>query len=264
MQPVKQGPELIREIDQTLTATPTLWWLGHAGFVIRFANITFYVDPCLSDPPGRTRRIAAPLDAEAIHHADMIFATHAHAPHLDTPSLVTMLERNRGAKLVLPRSAAGAAHSAGIPYPRMSTTDAGLRIEYFKDNLYSRVYAVPSAHPDFDWTQADGYPYLGYLIRFGRWTIYHSGDCVLYPELAARLRPFNVNVALLPIGGNNFEIAEAAQLARDIGASWIVPMRYGTFDEDRENAFVEHMLGHRPEQRFRTLKCGEKWTVPED
>ena len=41
----------------------------------------------------------------------------------------------------------------------MTTTDSGLRIEYFKDNLYARVYAVPSAHPQLDWTPAGGYPY---------------------------------------------------------------------------------------------------------
>ena len=62
---------LIEDIDQTLSATPTLWWLGHAGFVVRFANITFYVDPCLPEPPS------------PIKHADMILATHAHHPHFD-------------------------------------------------------------------------------------------------------------------------------------------------------------------------------------
>jgi len=161
----------------------------------------------------------------------------------------------------------------------MTTTDSGLRIEYFKDNLYGRVYAVPSAHPQLDWTASGGYPYLGYLIRFGRWTIYHAGDCVMYPELAAHLRPFNVNVALLPIGPGNFSVSEAAQLSSDIGAAWVIPMHYGTFleaartrepggpvraEEDREADFVTHMLGHRPAQKFKVLKCGEKWTVPEE
>lgn len=256
--------ELIREIDQTLEPTPTLWWLGHAGFVIRFATITFYVDPCLSTPPGRVRRMAAPLEASEVRHADMIFATHGHAGHLDAATAGAILEGSRAAKLALPKSAADPAHAAGIPYHRMTTTDSGLRIEYFKDNLYGRVYAVPSAHPRLDWTAAGGYPYLGYLIRFGRWTIYHAGDCAMYPELAAHLRPFNVNVALLPVGGRNFSVSEAAQLASDIGASWLVPMHYGTFDEDREGEFVAHMLGRRPELRFRVFRCGEKWTVPED
>lgn len=277
--PIKSGPELIEEIDRTLSVTPALWWLGHAGFVVRFANITFYVDPCLSDPPGRTRRIAAPLAASEIRNADMVFATHGHPGHLDAASVGTILEACRGAKVVLPKSAADAANAAGIPYHRMTTTDSGLRIEYFKDNLYGRVYAVPSAHPQMDWTAAGGYPYLGYLIRFGRWTIYHAGDCVMYPELAAHLRPFNVNVALLPIGEGNLSVNEAAQLAADIGARWLVPMHYRTFskaarttepdgpvraDDDLETEFVAHMLGHRPEQRFKVFQCGEKWTVPEE
>lgn len=60
-QPAKSGPQLIEEIDQTLSVTPALWWLGHAGFVVRFANITFYIDPCLSDPPGRRAVWQRPL-----------------------------------------------------------------------------------------------------------------------------------------------------------------------------------------------------------
>jgi L-ascorbate 6-phosphate lactonase len=263
-QPAKSGRELIEEIDHTLSVTPTLWWLGHAGFVVRFANITFYIDPCLSEVPGKTRRTAAPLAASDIRNADMIFATHAHPGHLDPVAIKLMLQTCRGAKLVLPKSAADPAHSAGIPYPRMTTTDSGLRIEYFKDNLYGRVYAIPSAHPRLDWTAAGGYPYLGYLIRFGRWTIYHAGDCAMYPDLAAHLRPFNVNVAILPIGNGNFSVAEAAQLAADIDARWLIPMHYGTFDADRESEFVSHMLGHRPAQKFKSFQCGEKWTVPEE
>jgi L-ascorbate 6-phosphate lactonase len=263
VQPVKSGAELIAEIDRTIPVTPTLWWLGHSGFVMRFANITFYIDPCLSSPPGRERRIASPLSPSDVRHADMVFVTHAHGGHLDGSSLVQILEHSKHAKVALPKTAAETARAAGIPYDRMTTTDSGLRIEYFKENLYGRVYSVPSAHPGQDWTPTGGYPYLGYLIRFGRWTVYHAGDCAPYPELASRLKPFNVSVAILPIGPGQFSVSEAAQLAADIDAEWLVPMHYGTFSEDRENEFVTHMLGHRPEQRFRVLQVGQKWAVPE-
>ena len=265
-QPVKSGSELIEEIDSTISVTPALWWLGHSGFVIRFATITFYIDPCLSTLAGRPRLVASPLTGEQVRHADMIFSTHAHAAHLDAPAIAAMLEGSKRAKLALPKSAAATAHQAGIPFERMTPADADRRIEYFKDNLYGRVYTVPSAHPTLDWTPAGGYPYLGYLIRFGRWTIYHAGDGVLYDGLADRLRRFNVSVALLPVGGRNFPASDAAQLASDIGAKWIVPMHYGTFGEDRgeESSFVSHMLGHRPEQPFKVFRCGEKWTVPEE
>ena len=264
LQPLNGGPDLIREIDETLTATPTLWWLGHAGFIVRFANITFYVDPCFSDFEDRPRLAAAPLTGDLVRHADMILATHAHPRHLDPGAVVPMLEASQRARLVLPRGAQERAHASGIPYDRITPTDSGLRIEYFKENLYGRIYAVPSSHPKLDWTSAGGYPYLGYLIRFGRWTVYHAGDCAAHPELASRLRPFNVNVALLPIAPGKFSPSEAADLAQAIGAEWIVPMHYRTFEPDRESDFVTHMLGHRPEQRFRVLQIGEKWTVPED
>jgi L-ascorbate 6-phosphate lactonase len=259
VQPVNSGRTLIEEIDGTITPSPTLWWLGHSGFILRFATITFYIDPWLS--MRADRRVAAPLDPAEIRHADMILATHAG--HLDAPAVSTMLENSKNAKLVLPKSSAEKAHATGIAYTRMTTTDADLRVEYFKNNLYGRIYAVPS---HLDWTAKSGYPYLGYLIRFGKWTVYHAGNCVFYDGLAERLRRFNVSVALLPIGQGNFSVAEAAQLGAHIGAGWIVPMHYGTFGEDRgeENDFIAHMLGHRPDQPFKVFQCGERWTVPED
>src|SRR5437868_12642679 len=163
---------------------------------MRFATVTVYIAPCVSAP--RPRLVSPPLEAGTVHHADMVLATSADPEHLDAPTVRAILGASKSAKLILPKSAADAANAAGIPYNRMTTTDAGLRVEYFKDNLYGRIYAVPSAHPELDHSAA-GYPYLGYLIRFGRWTIYHAGDGAPYPELASRLRPFNVNIALLPI-----------------------------------------------------------------
>jgi L-ascorbate metabolism protein UlaG (beta-lactamase superfamily) len=148
----------------------------------------------------------------------------------------------------------------------MVTTDSSLRVEYLDD----RIYSVPSAHNELDWTPLGGYPYLGYLVRFGNCTIYHAGDCVPYPGLADRLRPYNITVALLPISGRkneapgNFEIAEAAQLAEDIGAQWLVPMHYGVFacTDGDASRFIDHLLGQRPAQRFKVFECGEKWNVP--
>jgi L-ascorbate metabolism protein UlaG (beta-lactamase superfamily) len=261
-QPVNHGFRLLAEMDKTSAATPALWWLGHSGFAIKFAGILFYVDPCLADLPGRTRTIASPLEPESVANADMILCTHAHGGHMDRATIVPMLGASKKAKIVLPKSAAAHALSLGIPYDRMTTTDAELRVEYFKKGLYARVYAVPSAHTRLDWAADAGYPWLGYLIRFGDYTVYHAGDTVLYEGLADRLRPYNVTVALLPIGGRNLAPADAARLAEDIGARWLAPMHYGTFsgeagDVDR---FVEHMLGRHPSQRFKVFECGEKWT----
>lgn len=137
------------------------------------------------------------------------------------------------------------------------TTDAGLRVEYLDD----RIYAVPAAHDQLDWTPLGGYPHLGYLVRFGGVTIYHAGACVPYEGIVDRLRPYNVTVALLPVGGppDSFEIAEAAQLGEDIRARWLVPFSSTPTHIER---FIDHMLGSRPAQAFKVFECSEKWAVP--
>lgn len=260
---IKSGTALAAEMADTRVAAPTLWWLGHSGFAVKFANMLFFVDPCLSKVPGRV--LPAPLAPESITAADLILCTHTHPLHMDPATLLPVLAASPRAKVVLPKSAAAHAHALGIPFERMTTTDADLRVEYFKEGLYGRVYAAPSAHPQLEWTAVGGFPYLGYLIRFEGHTIYHAGDGVAYDGLVQRLKPYNVSVALLPIGGRNFSVQDAAQLAADIGARWLAPMHYGTFTGgDQVNRFIEHMLGHRPDQRFKVFECGERWTVPEE
>jgi L-ascorbate metabolism protein UlaG (beta-lactamase superfamily) len=266
IQPIQQGFALIRDIEESQCATPRLWWLGQSGFAIRYHDIIFYVDPFLS---ARVDRLtASPMDPRLVRHADMVLCTHKHPSHMDAGSLPHILESSPRARLVLPKSIAGRANAFGVDYRRMTTTDADLRIEYFKTGEYGRIYAAPSAHESLEWTAATGYPYLGYLLRFGEFTIYHAGDGVPYDGLAARLRPYNVTVALVPIsgrGGGNFEIHEAAQLAEEIGTRWLAPMHYDMFEHDTAdvNRFIEHMLGQRPLQRFKVFQCGEGWSIPD-
>jgi L-ascorbate metabolism protein UlaG (beta-lactamase superfamily) len=243
--------------------------LGHCGFAIKYASLTFYIDPCLTTPPGMKRLEEPPLAPQAIDNADLILCTQAHPLHMDGGTLVPMLESSPRAKVVVPKSAAEHARGLGVGFDRMTTTDSGLRVEYFKDSLYGRVYSVPSAHPKLNWTPIGGYPYLGYLVRFEGITIYHAGDTIPYEDLALRLKPYNITVAVLPISGGHMDAGEAAQLAEDIGATWLVPMHYGAFedawdhsDSPRVTRFIEHMLGHRPLQRFKIFDIGEGWTVP--
>ena len=250
IEPPKRGRELAAQIETAQCSSPTLWWLGNSGFALKYRTAILYIDPHLSLPDS-------PLRGGDASNAGLILCTHSGRVTLDTvPAMLSAAPR---AKLVIPKSAADHAHSLGIPYTRMVTTDAGLRVEYLDD----RIYAVPSSHGKLDWTPLGGYPYLGYLVRFGGVTIYHAGDCVPYDDIVDRLRPYSVTVALLPVGGrpNSFDIPEAAQLAEDIGARWLVPMGYRVSSSSSER-FIEHMLGHRPAQRFKVFQPGEMWTVP--
>jgi L-ascorbate metabolism protein UlaG (beta-lactamase superfamily) len=269
---VPTGLELIADIDRTPAISPTLWWLGHAGFAIKYHHMVFYVDPFLS---ARADRLHAPLlDPAHVRHAQMILSTQATATHMDLPALKAMLAASPEAKLVLPKSAAEHAREHGIEYGQMRTTDNGLRVEYFGMGDYMRVYAVPSAKfaadgtPQLSHTVAGGYPYLGYLIRAGNLTIYHAGDCVPYEGLAQRLRPYNVNVALLGVSGppDTFTMGQAAALCAEIGAKWLCPMHYGMFADTAADpeAMTAHLLGHHPSLRFKLFEPGVAWEVPEE
>jgi len=269
------GSQLIEEIERAPAISPTLWWLGHAGFAIKYHHMVFYVDPFLSPGPAPNRpasnnaRLQPPaLDPASVSHAQMILATHASPTHMDVEALKAMLAASPAAKLVLPKSAAEHAQAQGIDYGRMTTTDNGLRVEYFGMGDYMRVYAVPSAQPELEHTALGGYPYLGYLIRAGNITIYHSGDCVPYEGLAQRLRPYNVNVALLGVSGppRNFTVEQAAGLCTEIGAKWLGPMHYGMFADTKVDpeSISAHLLGHHPALRFKLFKPGEAWEIPED
>jgi len=280
---MKRGLPLIAEIDQTLSPAPVLWWLGHCGFAIKLGATVVYVDPYLSDSQAeRFRRtgysherlMLPPLDPRWIRHADLVLCTHAHGAHLDWGTAAPLLEASKQAKIVLPKSAIGRAHALGVDYIRMISTDAGLSVEYTKNGDALDVIAVASAHEQLDWSEGGGYPYLGYILRWGEYTIYHAGDCVPYEGLVDKLKSYQITAALLPINGRdpsrgmpgNFTIEEAADLAGAIGARWLVPMHYGMFaiNDADISRFVDHMLGFRPSQRFKVFECGERWIIPGD
>jgi len=240
---------VIASIESTPSLTPTIWWLGGAGFVVKYHSIIFYIDPVL--PAG--------WDAAEIRHADMVLRTHVNDHGAGNDPTPEILKASRKAKVILPKSAAEAMKAAGVSYHRMTTTDADLRVEYFKLGVYGRVYSVPSSHGGLHYTPLGGYPYLGYLVRFGGFTIYHGGAGAPYEELADRLRPYNLSVALLPIGEGHFSVEQAATLAGQVEAQWLVPMNCQADELDR---FTDHMLGFRPNQRFKLFRSGEGWTLP--
>ncbi len=227
---------LLEAIDQTEALEPTLWWLGRTGFVVKYFSIVFYIDPWLpsSIDPGR------------ITHADMLLRTDSGPGAEDPTGLI--LGASPRAKVIIPKDSAETWKAHGIGYNRMTTTNSGLRVEYFKNGAYGRVYSVPG-----------GPAGLGYLIRFGTCTIYHPGVSGPYEGLADQLKPYNVTAAILPIGGKGFSPADAAQLAVQIRSRWLIPMNCDSESADR---FTDHLLGQHPEQRFKVFRFGESWTIP--
>jgi L-ascorbate metabolism protein UlaG (beta-lactamase superfamily) len=133
------------------------------------------------------------------------------------------------------------------------------------------IHGVPAAHEERDLDEQGRSRYLGYVIRLGEWSIYHSGDTVRYEGMAERLKPWEVDVALLPINGRlpdprvdgNLCGHEAAQLACDIGARVVIPGHYDMFEFNTVTPDEFVTAAKELGQPYQILQCGERWSSQE-
>src|SRR5205085_1909050 len=147
---------------------------------------------------------------------------HNHTDHLDPDTLRPMLQHNVPCKLIVPSAwRLLAADRSRIPVADVIPINDGET----RRVLSAEILAVPAAHDQIERDGEGNCKYLGYVIRLDRWTLYHSGDTVVYPGMVDRLRPWNIDIAILPINGKvgNMNGVDAARLAKDIGAKVVIP-----------------------------------------
>lgn len=253
-----------------------LWWLGQSGFLVRFEGRFLLLDPYLSDslthkyaatdkPHVRmTERVIAP---DRLVNIGVVTSSHNHTDHLDADTLRPLLAANPQIQIVIPEAnRAFVAERIGIDASRPIGFDdsASTNIAGFE------FHGIAAAHNAIDRDAAGRCQYLGFVIRCGPWAIYHSGDTLMYPDLAEKLRPFRIDVALLPINGDrperrvagNLDGREAAQLAHEAGARWVIPCHYEMFafnTADPAELFLPEC--RRLAQPHRVLRAGEGWSM---
>ncbi len=105
---------------------------------------------------------------------------------------------------------------------------------------------------------------MGYVIRFGQWSIYHSGDTLWFDGMEELIKPFHIDVALLPINGNdpargvagNLNPGEAAALGKAIGASVVIPCHYDMFVFNTADPKEFEMEAKKIGQNYHILEQG--------
>jgi len=255
-----------------------LWWLGQSGFLLQWEGSHLLLDPYLSDSLTRkyaatgkphvrmTARVVAP---EALGFIAAATSSHNHTDHLDAETLLPLLRASPAMRLVIPEAnRAFVAERLGCDPAFPIGLDDGATVEV----AGFAITGVPAAHETVERDEAGRCRFLGYVVRCGRWSVYHSGDTVLYDGMAEGLRSFAPDVALLPINGakperrvaGNLDGREAAQLARDAGAGLVIPCHYEmfTFNTAAPDEFAAH--ARRIGQRYRILRCGERYEHPGD
>ena len=254
-----------------------LWWMGQSGYLIKWGDRYCLLDPYLSDSltnkyadtdKPHIRMTGRVVDPARLGFVEVATSSHNHTDHLDGETLRPLLAANPGLDLVIPEAnRAFVAERLGVELDRPLGLVAGADLVAGGFGFH----AVPAAHDALE-TDAEGrHKFLGYVLHFGEWTLYHSGDTLLYDGIETWLEPFRIDLAILPINGRaavrrvagNMRGREAAELASSCGARLVTPCHYDmfSFNTATPDEFVHAC--HRLDQAYRVLRAGERWTSVE-
>ena len=245
-----------------------LWWLGQSGFLLQWRGRHLLFDPYLSDSltakyantdKPHVRMTARVVDPAHFDFIDVVTSSHNHTDHLDADTLVPLMRANPRMTTVAPEpNRQFVADRLNVPPSRLVAVRIGQPIQ-LADDVF-QLEAVPAAHEALD------EQFVGYIVRCGPWTIYHSGDTLVYDGQADCL-PLHVDVALLPINGRaperrvagNMNADEAAGLAHQIRAGTVIPCHYEMFTFNTADPADLAAACARLGQRCDILRCGARW-----
>jgi L-ascorbate metabolism protein UlaG (beta-lactamase superfamily) len=271
--PFLRNDALLADIAGAPTDTVAIWWLGQSTFLVKSAVGSLLFDPYLSESLSKkyatsdkphVRMTELVIDPARLDFIDVATSTHNHTDHLDGETLIPLMNANPDLQLVIPeanRAFVADRLQCASDWP-VGMSDGDTR----KVGPYTFT-AVPAAHETIDRDDEGRCHYLGYVVDVGGVVVYHSGDTLLYASMADTLRPFNIDVAILPINGRdparrvagNLNGEQAATLANDIGAGIVIPCHYDMFEFNTASPkrFVQtcKSLG----QPCCVLQNGERW-----
>ena len=217
----------------------SLTWYGQSGFRLAAGESRVLVDPFLTDRSDR--RYRPPAAAADFADITLVLCTHEHEDHLDLPFLREFCAVNSTATIVVPAPVVELAVGSGVDRSRLVGAVPG---EEQRDRDVT-VHPVPALHgmggdePVVYEFSPGGGPvrFLGYVMDVGGIRFYHSGDCLVYPELPATLSALAPDVLMIPINGRdhmresrgivgNMNETEAAWLCAEVSPAFAIPMHY--------------------------------------
>jgi L-ascorbate metabolism protein UlaG (beta-lactamase superfamily) len=207
-----------------------------------------------------TERVIAP---ERLDFIDVVTSSHNHTDHLDGETLVPLLKANPNLSVIVSRAnvefAAERLQVETERFTAIRADDESVRVNPFT------FHAIPSAHESLEQDANGDHRFIGLIIKAGKWTIYHSGDCVPYEGLVERLKKWKIDLALLPINGRdpargvagNFNGQEAIELAKAAGIALVIPCHYEMFEFNTVSTELFTQTAKQLSQEHKVLKCGE-------
>lgn len=252
-----------------------IWWLAQSGFLIQWNGVCILFDPYLSDSLTKkyltttkphTRISELVIAPHLLDCIDVVTSSHNHTDHLDAETLLPLLKINPGIQFIIPeanRDFVVDRVKCSPEFPIGLNDGEHIEVKGF------HFHGVPAAHNELERDASGRCKYMGFVVQFGPWTVYHSGDTLWYDGMVDILKPFHVDIAFLPINGNdpargvagNLNTEEAAQLGKAIGARWVIPHHYDLFEFNTANPADFAKVADRLQQPYRILQLGEQCSI---
>jgi len=242
-------------------------WFGHAAFSITTpGGKVLLIDPWLKNPSNPEAKDGKdPL--ASVPKVDYILLTHGHRDHVGD---AVEIAKKTGAILICnPELAGNLVKLADFP-SKQAETDAimgiGGEIQIADGEvtvaMTSAVHSSSVFNPKAGATEAEraygGNPAGFVLIIKNGPTIYHSGDTAYFKDMETIGEEYQVDLALLNIGGHfGMEPRMAAKAAKSVRAKLAVPQHYGTFPGITRNSDVFAAELQKLRIPFHEMKPGE-------
>ena len=251
-----------------------IWWLGQSGFLLQWNKSCLLFDPYLSD--SLTKKYASTakphermselvIEPHLLDCIDIVTSSHNHTDHLDGETLIPLLKANPDISFVIPEANRDfVAERVGCDRRFPVGLNDGKQLE--KKGF--RFHGIPAAHNNLERDEKGQCKFMGYVVKFGKFCVYHSGDTLWFEGLEKILGPFKLDVAFLPINGNdpdrgvagNLNTSEAARLGKEINARYVIPHHYDMFVFNTADPKDFAAEAKKQKQPYVILSHGEKWT----
>ncbi|PKN09119.1 MAG: metal-dependent hydrolase [Deltaproteobacteria bacterium HGW-Deltaproteobacteria-8] len=218
-----------------------LTWFGHSNFRLEEDGLTIVVDPFFE---GNSK---APCGWQSLDKVDAVLVTHDHGDHVGQAAEICQAT---GATLVCLFDTVPKMKGLGVPGEQILGMNLGGTLEV----AGLRVKMVQAFH-----SSATGSP-AGFILTFpGGFCAYHSGDTALFSDMKLFRRFFDIDLAMLPMGGwFTMDAVEAAVACSFLNCRNVAPMHWGTFPilAQDTDAFGAALKEHAPETRLLGLTPG--------
>lgn len=258
---------------------PSLTWIGHATFLVRFAGLNILTDPQFSDRAsplswaGPQRVVPPAYQVHELPEIDAVIISHDHYDALDVATVRQLATHNhqRPLTFLVPLGLKAWFDDLNIESVNVVELDWGQS---------HRINSVTfTAEPSQHWgkrTLFDAFERLwaSWVVASGEHRFFFAGDTGYSPHFKNIGNKYgHFDLALLPIGAYeprwfmkpyHVNPEEAVKIHLDIKSRYSVAMHWGTFilsDEPLNEPPVKLAAAlqkyHIPETRFEVLKHGQ-------